>query len=158
MVVEVIDVNDWEPRFRQPYYKFSLPPVTPETEKIYNETINLPMVVGKIEAADGDVNDKITFSLKGSHASMFTVDSRGVIWLKEPITNLKHSDKSINLLAMATDSGQRSSSVPVTLIMDPNHPAINKTSSIPGILGVASAIVLIIVFMLILITIFVYKR
>jgi hypothetical protein len=55
------------------------------------------MAIGKIEAADGDINDKITFSLKGSHASMFTVDSKGIIWLRAPIMNSKLTD--INLLA-----------------------------------------------------------
>ena len=156
VIIDVSDVNEWQPRFRQPYYRFTLPPVTQETAEMYNNTINVPMAVGKIEAADGDINDKISFSLKGSHSTLFTVDTRGVLWLNGDLSNIKSSE--INLLAMVQDSAQHTTTVPVTLVMDPNHPSLAQHSSLMSLFGVFSAILCIFLFIVILISIFVYKR
>lgn len=47
VIIDVSDVNEWQPRFRQPYYRFTLPPVNEETAEMYNNTVNIPMAVGK---------------------------------------------------------------------------------------------------------------
>lgn len=59
--ITVLNVNDWEPRFRYPQYEFF---VNADTEDAAaNET---PVFIGKIEAADGDKGDVVTLSLRGS--------------------------------------------------------------------------------------------
>jgi len=100
----------------------------------------------------GDAGDKINFNLRGQHSSLFTIDQRGVIWLREPLGNFKKSE--ISLIASATDSGQRTSTVPVTLVMDPEA----SVAKFPSLLGVMAGIFVIFVLIVILISIFVYKR
>jgi len=144
VIVDVINVNDWDPRFRQPYYRFRLP---------LNDTYSIPMEVGRVEAADGDVGDKISFFLRGQHSSYFKIDSNGKIYLKEPLHNLKKSE--ISLIATATDSGQRSTSVPITFVMDPEASSQAKLPSFLSIFGVLFIAFIIIVM---LISFYVYKR
>ena len=43
VVVEVLNVNDWEPRFKQPYYRFVLPQMNEDDD--YNTTM-VPMALG----------------------------------------------------------------------------------------------------------------
>jgi Cadherin domain len=147
VIVEVLNVNDWDPRFRQPFYRFKLP-----TRNDLNETYSIPMAVGKVEAADGDVGDKINFNLRGQHSTLFTIDARGMIWLKEPLQSLKKSE--ISLIATATDSGQRSTSVPVTFIMDPEM----SQAKYPSFVSIIAMLFIIFVFIVILASIYVYKR
>lgn len=76
-------------------------------------------MIGKIEAADGDRNDKLELSLKGQHAGLFEIDSTGNIYMKpEQLQSLNES--TVHLVAVATDSGvpPRSTSVPVTVTME----------------------------------------
>lgn len=146
MIIDVLNVNDWDPRFREPHYTFRLP------MKALNESYSIPMVIGKIEAADGDVGDKISFNLRGVHSSLFSIDSRGMIWLKEPLHNIKKSE--LSLIATATDSGQRMASVPITFVMDP-EPQQARYLSISSILAILFIIFFIVV---ILASIFVYKK
>ncbi|XP_061935617.1 protocadherin-like wing polarity protein stan isoform X5 [Apis cerana] len=54
--VSVEDVNEWEPRFRHPRYEF------------HAATSREGSIVGKLEAADGDRDDKISLSLRGPDA------------------------------------------------------------------------------------------
>lgn len=100
VVIDVINVNEWDPRFRQPYYKFKLP--------VMNEIDNLtvPIALGKIEAADGDRNENINFNLRGQYSRHFAIDKSGVIWLRDPFEEMQR--KEISLIATAVDSGQRS--------------------------------------------------
>lgn len=144
VIVDVINVNDWDPRFREPFYRFRLP---------LNQTYHIPMEVGRVEAADGDVDDKINFSLRGTHSDYFTIDSRGKIWLKEPLHNFKKPE--ISLIAMATDSGQRSTSVPVTFIMDPEA---SSQARLPSFISIFGVLFLAFVIIVVLISIYVYKR
>lgn len=75
--------------------------------------------IGKIEAADGDRNDKLELSLRGQHASLFEIDSTGSIYMRpEQLQTL--NDSTIHLIAIATDTGvpPRSTSVPVTVTME----------------------------------------
>lgn len=74
ITIEVLDVNDWEPRFRHTHYEFIIPRDKMESEE--------PIALGKLEAADGDRNDKVMINIKGHHASMFLVDTKGTLWLK----------------------------------------------------------------------------
>lgn len=67
--VSVINVNDWDPRFRYPQYEFFVPDFSPEVELTDGEGL----VVGKVEAADGDKGDHVTLSLRGPAARYYNV-------------------------------------------------------------------------------------
>lgn len=82
MNVSVEDVNEWEPRFRHPRYEFHA--ATSREGSIVGEPIFPPtfiflflfflrinifnISIGKLEAADGDRDDKISLSLRGPDA------------------------------------------------------------------------------------------
>jgi hypothetical protein len=149
VVVDVMNVNDWDPRFRQPYYRFKLP-----SRESLNDSYSIPMKVGKIEAADGDVGDKISFNLRGQNSGLFSIDSYGMIWLKEPLHHLKKAE--ISLIATATDTGQRSTSVPVTFVMDPEASAAQ--ARLPSFFSIFGVLFLAFIIIVILISIYVYKR
>lgn len=145
VIVDVVNVNEWDPRFRQPYYKFRLP-----SRDLLN--ITNPMALGKIEAADGDRNENINFNLlPGQYASHFLIDSNGVIWLKDSIEGFQK--KELSLIATATDSGQRTTTVPVTLIMEET----SKTN-FPSLFSVMGASFVVFVLIVILVSMFIYKR
>ncbi|XP_046805578.1 protocadherin Fat 1 [Lucilia cuprina] len=114
--LEVIDVNDWEPRFRETHYEF----IVPKSQSLQSRIESLEgVMIGKIEAADGDRNDKLELSLRGQHAGLFEIDSTGNIYMRpEQLQTLNES--TIHLIAIATDSGvpPRSTSVPVTVTME----------------------------------------
>uniref|UniRef100_A0A1B0CR07 Cadherin domain-containing protein n=2 Tax=Lutzomyia longipalpis TaxID=7200 RepID=A0A1B0CR07_LUTLO len=122
VTVEVIDVNDWEPRFRESHYEFVVPKSLITSE---------PVALGKIEAADGDRNDRIALDLKGALADLFSIDSRGVLWLRREKPNVT----MVNLIATATDNGQppKSTSVPVSVRME--GLALAQSTWAPGVLG-----------------------
>lgn len=92
VVIDVLDVNDWEPRFRETTYDFSIPKsVDPHR----------PFPLGKLEAADGDRFDKINLDLKGAYSDYFQVDPDGMVWLKPNAPNIS----VMHLVATATDTG-----------------------------------------------------
>lgn len=104
VLIEVLDVNDWEPRFRKPHYAFEIRNLT---------KVSTPFFIGKVEAADGDIRDKITYAIQGEHANLFYIDSSGNLWLKYNITDRK----TFKLHLIATDSGfpPKSTSVPLSI-------------------------------------------
>ncbi|KAJ9600573.1 hypothetical protein L9F63_026289, partial [Diploptera punctata] len=58
--ISVLNVNDWDPRFRYPQYEFF----------VSNPGVSPGDVVGRVEAADGDRGDFITLSLRGPAARL----------------------------------------------------------------------------------------
>ncbi|XP_049947286.1 fat-like cadherin-related tumor suppressor homolog [Schistocerca serialis cubense] len=102
--VSVLNVNDWDPRFRYPQYEFF----------ISDLDVQPGDVVGIVEAADGDRGDTITLSLKGPDARVFSINDRGEISIQD-ISKLNSS--SAHFVAVARDSGipPREASVPVTV-------------------------------------------
>lgn len=62
--ITVLNVNDWDPRFRFPQYEFFVPELGNPNDLLPGETIP----VGMVEAADGDRGDKVTLSLQGPQA------------------------------------------------------------------------------------------
>jgi hypothetical protein len=56
--ISVLNINDWDPRFRYPQYEFF----------VSNTEVSAGDVVGRVEAADGDRGDFITLSLRGPGA------------------------------------------------------------------------------------------
>lgn len=92
VIIDVQNVNDWEPRFRQNNYDFTIPKVIDP---------NQPFPLGKLEAADGDRFDKVNVDLRGSYAEHFQIDSDGMLWLKPNAPNIS----VMHLVATATDTG-----------------------------------------------------
>lgn len=93
-------MNEWEPRFRYPHYEFFV-------SGLPNE------LIGKIEAADGDKNDKVTLTLAGINASIFFITPSGELRLRE---NGGYKDIA-ELEVVATDNGNppKNSTVPITV-------------------------------------------
>ncbi|XP_030565776.1 protocadherin beta-11 isoform X1 [Drosophila novamexicana] len=116
VTLEVIDVNDWEPRFRETHYEF----MVPKSQSLQSRTDSFEgVLIGKVEAADGDRNDKLELSLRGQHAGLFEIDATGNIYMRpEQLQSLNES--TVHLIAIATDSGvpPRSTSVPVSVTME----------------------------------------
>ncbi|ALC46902.1 Cad96Cb [Drosophila busckii] len=116
VTLEVIDVNDWEPRFRETHYEF----MVPKSQSLQSRTDSFEgVLIGKVEAADGDRNDKLELTLRGQHAGLFEIDSTGNIYMRpEQLQSLNES--TVHLIAIATDSGAppRSTSVPVSVTME----------------------------------------
>ncbi|XP_055696094.1 protocadherin-23 [Lutzomyia longipalpis] len=144
VTVEVTDVNDWEPRFRESHYEFVVPKSLITSE---------PVALGKIEAADGDRNDRIALDLKGALADLFSIDSRGVLWLRREKPNVT----MVNLIATATDNGQppKSTSVPVSVRME--GLALAQSTWAPGVLGAFGVVLSLFILATIGLSIYIYK-
>ncbi|XP_039300671.1 cadherin-87A-like, partial [Nilaparvata lugens] len=99
--ISVLNVNDWDPRFRYPQYEFFVPEIPRERGEVReDEEGEAGLMVGKVEAADGDRGDFITLSLRGPAARMFTIDDSGQIRIKD-LSALNSS--TAHLVAVATD-------------------------------------------------------
>lgn len=146
VIIEVLNVNEYDPLFREDHYTFKLP------MKSLNETYTIPMAIGRVEAADGDRGDKINFNLRGVHSSLFSVDSRGMIWLKEPLHNIKKSE--LGLIATATDSGQRMATVPITFVMEPEL----QQARYPSFSSILAILFILFFIAVILSSFFVYRK
>ncbi|XP_052897589.1 cadherin EGF LAG seven-pass G-type receptor 1 [Anopheles moucheti] len=106
VVIDVLPANMWEPRFRKPFYSFAI------ENPLHAQ--QLPMLVGRIEAADGDRADDLSFVLKGNYSNLFRVDPYGNLWL---VSNRTDLPVAMRLLATVTDTGTppKSATVPVVV-------------------------------------------
>ncbi|KAJ6636860.1 Protocadherin Fat 1 [Pseudolycoriella hygida] len=142
VLIDVMDVNDWDPRFRQNHYEFVVP-----------QNADAPIPLGRLEAADGDKNDVVSVVVRGPYASYFNVDAEGMLWMKQmPNVSLVH------LLAIAMDTGipPKSSSVPVTITMESVTTAQSSWAS--GVLGVFGAVIALFLLVIIAMSIYIYKQ
>ncbi|GAB0090678.1 protocadherin Fat 1 [Sergentomyia squamirostris] len=144
VTVEVINVNDWEPRFRESHYEFIVPKSMLTSE---------PVALGKLEAADGDRNDKIVLDLKGPLSELFNIDSKGVLWLRRKKPNVT----MVNFIATATDNGHppKSTSVPVSVRME--DLALAQSTWAPGVLGAFGVILSLFILATVGLSIYIYK-
>ncbi|KAF3428479.1 hypothetical protein E2986_00275 [Frieseomelitta varia] len=129
--VSVEDVNEWEPRFRHPRYEF------------HAATLREGSIVGKLEAADGDRNDKVSLSLRGPDARSFEIRDSGELILRSAATI---NGSLARLVAVASDSGRppRSSMIPV-IVHIPNSGSLPIAArAAPAWLG--SSVLLVAVF------------
>lgn len=145
VIIEVLDVNDWEPRFRQQNYEFTIPKIKDLTE---------PIPLGKLEVADGDRDDKVNIHIRGPYSTYFQIDTNGMLWLKPNRPNIT----LMHLIATATDTGlpTRSSSVPVTILND--SIAMAQTNWAPGILGAFGAVLGLFILTIIAMCVYIYKQ
>uniref|UniRef100_A0A182VXH8 Cadherin domain-containing protein n=1 Tax=Anopheles minimus TaxID=112268 RepID=A0A182VXH8_9DIPT len=136
VVVDVLPANMWEPRFRKPFYSFAIenPLHAPQ----------LPMLVGRIEAADGDRTDELSFVLKGNYSNLFRVDPFGNLWL---VSNRTDLPVAMRLLATVTDTGTppKSATVPVVVKLKPETATLTSNLLIINIVVACALGVLIIV-------------
>lgn len=58
--ITVLNVNEWEPRFRYPQYEFRV------DDDLQNDAELVP--IGKLDVFDGDKRDTVTLTLRGSGA------------------------------------------------------------------------------------------
>lgn len=146
--VTVDDVNEWEPRFRYPHYEFFV-----------NGQLN--ELIGRIEAADGDKNDKLTLTLAGVNASLFFITPNGELRLRET----KIYKGVANLEIIATDSGipPKRAAVPVTVHfpeVDGNAAGIMSsrgTNGGPVLLAGLGAVLLLLAFVIALLVAYICK-
>ncbi|XP_053680420.1 cadherin EGF LAG seven-pass G-type receptor 1 [Anopheles nili] len=135
VVIDVLPANVWEPRFRKPFYSFVIEHL-PQSQP-------LPMLVGRIEAADGDRTDELSFVLKGNYSNLFRVDPYGNLWL---VSNRTDLPVAMRLLATVTDSGtpQKSATVPVVVKLRPDSASLTSNLLIVNIV-VACALGLLVI-------------
>lgn len=145
VIIEVLDINDWEPRFRQPNYEFNIPRLKDVSE---------PIPLGKLEAADGDRDDKVNISIRGPYSNYFHIDTNGMLWLKPNHPNIT----LMHLIATATDTGlpSRTSSVPVTILND--NIAMAQSNWAPSILGAFGAVLGLFILTILAMCFYIYKQ
>lgn len=145
VIIEVLDVNDWEPRFRQPSYEFVIPKTSNPNE---------PLPLGKLEAADGDRDDKVNVNIHGTYAEYFQIDPDGMLWLKPDRPNVT----VMHMTATATDTGlpTRSSSIPITITND--SVTLAQTNWAPGILGAFAAVLSLFLLTIFAMCVYIYKQ
>lgn len=103
VTVIVLNVNDWDPRFRYPSFNFVAP-----------ARLKKGSVMGRLTVYDGDRGDRISVGLMGPDSRAFSVTTDGDLVLND----LDRLNSSVaHLVAVARDSGvpPRRSSVPITV-------------------------------------------
>ncbi|XP_042865252.1 protocadherin Fat 1-like isoform X2 [Penaeus japonicus] len=126
--VQVLNVNDWDPRFRYPQYEFY----------VTSTTLRPGDAVGTIEVADGDRGDQISLTVMGEDARMFAISSDGELRVRD-LTTLNSTEAHIVIQAKDSGSPPRTASAPVTI----NFPA-GMVKSSP--LGATSSFLLMVIF------------
>ena len=102
--VSLLNINDWDPRFKYPQYEFFV-----QAEDAYRGHF-----VGNLEVHDGDKGDKVSLSLRGPHSRIFSLNDQGDL----TIYDMEHLNTTeTHLVAVAKDSGSppRETSVPVVV-------------------------------------------
>ncbi|KRT79191.1 Cadherin [Oryctes borbonicus] len=144
--VTVQDVNEWDPRFRHTHYEFFISDDSKQD-------------IGQVEAADGDKNDILTFTLVGMNSSMFSIKPNGEIILNE-VGNY-YGIASFTILATDNGNPPRTASVPVTVhfppMPDANGIAKEKTSGAYLILAGLGGILLVLAFVVVLLTAYICR-
>ena len=71
--VSVININDWDPRFKYPQYEFFV-----DENDVFDG-----FVMGTLEVFDGDKGDKISLELRGPFARIFDISRQGELIIKD---------------------------------------------------------------------------
>ncbi|CAB4054632.1 unnamed protein product [Lepeophtheirus salmonis] len=137
--ISLLNINDWDPRFRYPQYEFFVP--AGNDFNGYN--------VGVLDVHDGDKGDYVSLEVKGPYARAFDISNSGELSLRD-ISRINSSETHI--VVVAEDSGipPRRASVPVVVKFASSHQGIERglTASIYSFLD--ENILLFLVFGLIL--------
>ena len=92
VTINVLNINDWDPRFRYPQYEFY----------VSSEAVSAGQEVGALEVFDGDEDDKISLEISGQHARVFGITEEGELFISD-LSYLTGSDAHI--VVTAQDSG-----------------------------------------------------
>ena len=65
--VSVLNINDWDPRFKYPQYEFH----------VKRDDVKVGHLVGKLDVYDGDKGDKTILDVRGPYARVFSIDQEG---------------------------------------------------------------------------------
>ena len=65
--VSVLNINDWDPRFKYPQYEFH----------VKRDDVKAGHLVGKLDVYDGDKGDKTILDVRGPYARVFSIDQEG---------------------------------------------------------------------------------
>lgn len=112
-------------------------------------------MIGKIEAADGDRNDKLELSLRGQHAGVFEIDTTGNIYMHPD--QAPFNETTIHLVAIATDTGNppRSTTVPVTVTME--GVTLARTTWASSLLGAFTVIFIIFIIIITALSCYIFR-
>lgn len=102
--VQVLNINDWDPRFRYPQYEFF----------VTSTTLRPGDAVGKVEVADGDRGDHITLKVLGQDAQIFAISNDGELRIRD-LTSLNSTEAHIVVLARDSGVPPRTASAPITI-------------------------------------------
>ncbi|XP_042230925.1 protocadherin-7-like isoform X2 [Homarus americanus] len=102
--VQVLNINDWDPRFRFPQYEFF----------VTSTTLRPGDAVGNVEVADGDRGDQITLTVLGQDAKMFAISSDGELRIRD-LTSLNSTVAHIVVLARDSGIPPRTASAPISV-------------------------------------------
>jgi len=108
--ITLLNINDWDPRFKYPQYEFSV-----NAEEAFKGHL-----VGKLEVHDGDTGDSVSLYLRGPYARIFKIATNGDLVIDD-LDHLNHTETQI--IAIARDSGSppRETSVPVVVRFVDTH-------------------------------------
>ncbi len=73
VLVRVLNINDWDPRFKYPQYEFF----------VRSEDAVAGAVVGVLQVHDGDKGDEVTLDIKGPDARIFRINKRGELFIDD---------------------------------------------------------------------------
>jgi len=71
--VTVLNINDWDPRFKYPQYEYFV-----EEEEVFEGRI-----LGKLDVHDGDKGDKVILELRGPFARAFEINNQAELIIKD---------------------------------------------------------------------------
>jgi len=71
--ITVININDWDPRFRYPQYEFY----------INEEDLFEGLILGELEVHDGDKGDRVLMEIRGPSARAFHLNPSGELVLND---------------------------------------------------------------------------
>ncbi len=73
VVVSVLNINDWDPRFKYPQYEFH----------VRSEDAVAGALVGVLQVHDGDKGDAVSLDIKGPDARIFRINKRGELFIDD---------------------------------------------------------------------------
>ena len=70
--VSVLNINDWDPRFKYPQYEFHV-----RGGDVGGNDVSVGQLVGRLDVYDGDKGDKTMLEVRGPYARVFSIDQQG---------------------------------------------------------------------------------
>ena len=69
----MLNINDWDPRFKYPQYEFY----------VSSKDAVVGHIVGNLEVHDGDKGDKVSLEIKGPFARVFSINEKGQLVIRD---------------------------------------------------------------------------